>query len=98
MVQCMEAWFFADKDHLAEYFGDAFHPDALRPRKDIENIPRADVLSSLRAATRDCPKGEYSKGQHSFEILRQIDPAKVRASSPHAGQLLNTLDRLCGSE
>jgi predicted ATPase len=68
-------------------------------RTNVEVIPKADVMNALRSATRDCPtKGEYSKGQHSFEILRQIDPAKIRAASPHADRLLNTLDRLCGSE
>jgi hypothetical protein len=48
----------------------------------------------MKQATKDCQKGEYSKGQHSFQILALIDPAKVRAASPkHAGRLLDVLDR-----
>ena len=99
MVQCMEAWFLADQACLKTYYGAGFRSSALRAWISVENIPRADVITTLRAATCDCPtKGEYSKGQHSFAILGQIDPAKVRAASPHAERLLNTLDRLCGSE
>ncbi|MGD0777139.1 MAG: DUF4276 family protein [Candidatus Solibacter sp.] len=97
MVQAMEAWFHADKEVLQQYFGQSFRPAALSPRLDIDNIPKADLFAGLQKATNACPKkGEYSKGQHSFEILALIDPAKVRASSPvHAGRLLHVLDRVC---
>jgi hypothetical protein len=96
MAQAMEAWFHADKEKVQEYFGQGFRLASLRPRPDIDNIPKADLFSGMQSATRDClKKGEYSKGQHSFEILALIDPSKVRAASPHAGRLLNTLDRIC---
>ena len=97
MVQTMEAWFHADKEVLREYYGQGFRPAKLSQRLDIDNIPKADLYAGMQMATRDClTKGEYSKGQHSFEILARIDPAKVRASSPlHAGRLLNVLDRVC---
>jgi hypothetical protein len=95
MVQAMEAWFHADKEKVQEYFGQGFQLASLKSRTDIENIPKADLYDGMQMATRDCRKGEYSKGQHSFEILALIDPAKVRAASPHAGTLLNTLDRIC---
>jgi hypothetical protein len=93
----MEAWFHADKEVLQQYFGQGFRLTALKQRQDIDNIPKADLFSGMQMATSACPKkGEYSKGQHSFEILARIDPAKVRASSPlHAGRLLNVLDRVC---
>jgi hypothetical protein len=97
MVQAMEAWFHADKQALAEYFGQGFRPAALISRPDIDNIPKADLHDGMRLATRAClTKGEYSKGQHSFQILALIDPAMVRAASPqHAGRLLDMLDREC---
>jgi hypothetical protein len=95
MVQAMEAWFHADKEVLQNYYGQGFRLAALKSRADIDNIPKADLFSGMQSATRDCPKGEYSKGQHSFEILALIDPAKVRASSPHAGRLLTLLDQKC---
>ena len=96
MVQAMEAWFHADKQALAEYYGQGFRVAALRPRPDIDNIPKDDLYDGMKLATKDCQKGEYSKGQHSFHILAIIDPAKIRAASPqHAGRLLDVLDREC---
>jgi hypothetical protein len=97
MVQAMEAWFHADKDALEVYYGRCFRTAALSPRLDIENIPKADLFDGLQRATRDCPKGEYSKGKHSFQILSRIDPQRVRTSSPnHGARLLDVLDRTCG--
>lgn len=91
MVQCMEAWFLADTDSLAEYFGRDFNLNALPRRREIEEVAKGDVLEGLRNATRRCRKGEYGKGRHSFDILEQIDPAKVHAASPHAKRLINTV-------
>jgi hypothetical protein len=97
MVQAMEAWFHADKEMLARYFGQEFRVAALSQRQDIDNIPKEDLFAGLQKATiASQTKGEYSKGQHSFQILALIDPAKVRAASPqHAGRLLDVLDREC---
>jgi Domain of unknown function (DUF4276) len=96
MVQAMEAWFHADKDALQRFYGQAFKRSALSQRTDIDNIPKADLFTGLRAATRQSQKGEYSKAGHSFQILAQIDPARVLASSPaHAGALLKALERMC---
>ncbi len=99
MVQAMEAWFHADKQKVQEYFGQGCRLASLKSRQDVDNIPKADLFAGLQMATRDCPKkGEYSKGQHSFEILALIDPAKVRDASPvHAGRLFDVLDRICVS-
>ena len=63
MVQCMEAWFLADKDSLAAYFDQGFNPNALTGRSDIENVAKRDVLEGLRRATRQCKKGEYGKAR-----------------------------------
>ena len=95
IVQTMEAWFHGDKEALAEYYGTEFRANALRPNPSIEEIPKDDLFQGLKNATRDCPKGEYSKGRHSFEILARIDPGKVRNCSPHAERLLAVMDRLC---
>jgi len=95
MVQAMEAWFHADKDTLREYYGQAFRTAGLSQRPDIENIPKADLFAGLQRATQDCQKGEYAKGEHSFQILARIDPARVRSSSAFAERFLNVLDRTC---
>ena len=91
MVQCMESWFLADKDALATYFGRGFNRNNLPGHKDIEEVAKDDVLDGLKNATRQCKKGEYSKGSHSFGILERIDPGKLLAASPHADCLINTL-------
>ena len=92
MVQCMEAWFLADKDRLAAFFGRGFNRSALPHNSDIEQVAKTDVLDGLKSATRQCrPKGEYGKGRHSCEILAEVDPAKVLATSKHARRLIETL-------
>lgn len=92
MVQCMEAWFLADKDTLAEYFGDGFNRNVLPRQANVEDIPKTDIERGLKNATRQCtPKGQYNKGRHSFAILAQLSPEKVTAASPHAGRLIKTL-------
>lgn len=96
MVQCMEAWFLADKDGLAAYFGQGFNRDALPDRQEIEDVAKGDVLEGLKSATRQCKKGEYGKGRYSFDILEQTDPANVMAASPHARRLVETLRQQSG--
>lgn len=91
MVQCMESWFLADREHLKEYFAKKFRENALPPQNAIEKIPKAKVFDSLKAATRETQKGGYNKGLHSFAILEQIDPAKVQRSSPFAKRLIDTI-------
>jgi hypothetical protein len=90
-VQTIEAWFHADKATLRQYYGGSFKESALNGRTNVEEILKADLFDGLKRATKDCQKGEYSKGQHSFQILARIDPSKVRAASPHAERLLTTL-------
>ena len=91
MVQCMEAWFLADKEGLATYFSHGFNRNALPGPLEIEAVAKADVLDGLKNATRRCKKGQYGKGRHSFDILEQTDPTKVFETSPHARRLIETL-------
>ena len=91
MVQCMETWFLADRDNLADYFGHGFNPNALPARPEIEEVAKADLFGGLKNATRQTKKGEYGKGRHSFDILEQSDAAKILRASPHARRLIGTL-------
>ena len=78
MVQCMAAWFLADKDALEKYFGQGFNRSALPSHRNVENAAKRDIESGLRAATRRCKtKGAYTKGRDSFKIPSEIDPALV---------------------
>lgn len=92
MVQCMEAWFLADRESLASFFGQGFNRNALPRRLNIEAIPKNDVLAGLKNATRQYrPKGEYGKAQHSFSILAETDPDHVLNNSPRARMLVDAL-------
>lgn len=92
MVQCMEAWFLADVECLAAFFGQGFIRNALPKRTNVEAIPKNDLLNGLKNATRQCqPKGGYSKGAHSFSILKELDPAQVKKVSPRARSLIDAL-------
>lgn len=95
MVQCMESWFLADKESLRSFFGQDFNENSLPRRADIEAVDKDSVLSSLRAATRQCRRNHsYAKGEISFTVLAAIDPAKVTAASPWAKRLVDSLREL----
>ena len=91
MVQCMEAWFLADRDTLAQFFGDGFNANPLPNRPDVENIPKSDLYDALKGATQASSKGKYGKGPHSFDLLAKLNPQKVVDASPHARRLVDTL-------
>ena len=95
MVQAMESWFLADMDALESYYGQGFRKSALPRNPSVEEVPKQDLVRGLRQATRSTSKGTYSKGKHSFEILAELDPAKVRSKSPYAERFLSTLEELC---
>lgn len=96
MVQCMESWFLADRECLAKYFGGGFTEKPLPGKRNVEEVAKAKVFAALKMSTRQSKtKGEYGKGKHSFEILGELDPEKVRAASKHADNLLVTLDEKC---
>lgn len=90
MVQCMESWLLADPAQLASYFKRGFHAGSL-PAGNLEQVGKNRVLESLKHATRNCSRGPYDKGKHSFEILAVIDPARVEKVSPHAERLFGLL-------
>ena len=91
MVQCMEAWFIADRQSLSVYLGKDFKAAALPARDDVEAIAKGDLERTLKQATKSCSKGSYNKGRHSFELLGCLDPSKVMNSSCHARRLIDAL-------
>lgn len=93
MVQIMETWFLADRDALRKYFGSRFAENTLGQWAKLENVPKATVLDALHKATERCPN-RYAKGRVSFELLAQVDPARVEASCPHGKALLKRLREL----
>ena len=91
MVQVMESWFLADRDAVADFYGQRFQSGSLPRNPAIEEIPKDDVSKGLNNATRRTTKGEYHKGRHSFELIGMIDPSKVAEASPYAKRLLDSL-------
>jgi uncharacterized protein DUF4276 len=93
MVQCMEAWFLADREALAGYFGQGFRHRGLPRQTAIEQIAKDRLLVALQQATRATQKREYHKTRHGFELLMRINPAKVQSVSPHFRRLCEILSR-----
>ena len=91
MIQVMESWFFADKEKLAEFYGQGFNLNSLAKNVNVEKITKADVESGLANATRNTQKGEYHKTRHGAKILELIDTQKVRDSAPHCEKLFTTV-------
>jgi hypothetical protein len=91
MVQTMEAWFLADKQALQQFYEKGFNANALSRNQNVEEIAKAQLELSLIAATKLTSKGEYHKINHASELLKIIDPAKVRKASPHFDRLMNKL-------
>ena len=93
MVQAMETWFLADRPALREFFGASLRERALPEWRDLEDVPKDDVLEALRRATAGCAR-PYGKGKVSFELLERIDPVQVEDKCPHAKALLDRLRRI----
>lgn len=95
MVQCMEAWFLADREAMKAFFGKGFRENALpAATRHLETIPPAEVVQALARAAGGAAKEGYRKGAHSFKLLAVLDPAKIRAASPWAERFFSVVDRL----
>jgi hypothetical protein len=98
MVQCMEAWFLADRETLQIFFGQGFNAAALPAvQNQVELIDKTRVYQSLENATKNCKvKAKYGKGEHSFKLLALINPEKVIAASPWAKRFIGELKARMG--
>jgi Domain of unknown function (DUF4276) len=84
MVQCMEAWFLADREALERYFGQGFRAMALPANRRVEEVSKAATLEGLDRAIRSSAQRRYSKGEQSFRILATLDPSRVESAAPFA--------------
>ena len=93
MVECMECWILVDRKTLKKYFGKMFMEGALpSDKKPPETVGKSEALEGLKKATRNCKtKGQYSKGEHSYELLAIIDSSKVVAACPWAARFIEVL-------
>lgn len=93
MTQCMETWLLADRNALADFFGQGFKASKLpNSANAIETVPKQTIYDSFKQATNDCKtKSKYGKGEHSFKLLSLINPDKVIAASPWAKRFIDTI-------
>ena len=94
MVQTMETWIVADPDALTDHYGQGFRQSALPKNVDIESVPKSDVERALKSATRTTQKGEYHKIRHASDLLKRIDPDRVRDRCPACTRLFAAFDTL----
>jgi hypothetical protein len=92
MVQIMEAWFLADREVLKNFYGSDFHEKSLPGNPHVEEVPKGDVLSSLKLATRNTKAGQYHKTAHASKLLSLLSAEKVAAVAPNCRRLLETLE------
>jgi len=100
MVEMMESWFYADKDALAGYYKKGFRKEALKANSRVEEIPKQDLISGLKAATKDTAKRDYfhHKAKHGPDLLALINPVLVRKAAPNCERIFKAvLDRLAES-
>lgn len=91
MAQVMESWFLADPQAMERFYGKDFATGQIPKRKNVEEVPKDEVMSALDDATRKTQKGRYHKIQHGPLILENLAPEKVRARAPHCDRLFETL-------
>lgn len=91
MVEVMESWFLADIAALKAYYGDRFQENALRGNPEVEKIPKMDVYSGLKRATKNTKPGEYHKTKHAPALLAAIDVSLVRAAAPNCDRMFRII-------
>jgi hypothetical protein len=94
MVQVMETWFLADPEKLKTFFGQHFRERAIPKWPHLEGVSKETVFRTLAKATAACGPRRYAKGNMSFSLLAEIDPAEVEKASPYAKSLFERLRNL----
>ena len=98
MAQSMESWFLADREKLVACYDTKFNENALPKHKEVEKIPKNEVIEKLKVATKETSngKGRYDKGESAGKILREIRPQKIIESAPHCKKLFDSISEKIG--
>lgn len=91
MVATMETWLLADRRKFVAYFP-GINRNALPADSDLESRSKEDVAEALRNATQPSSKGRYHKGNDSFDLLGEVDPAELRRRLPHFRRFMDALE------
>jgi Domain of unknown function (DUF4276) len=92
MAQCVESWLVADMENLKSYYGSKL--GSLPLTQNVEEIPKAELMSKLNQATRQTARGEYHKTRHFPALFKTTARAKVQQRAPHCRQLFEHLKEL----
>jgi hypothetical protein len=92
MVQIMESWIIADPSALRMYYGPRFILKEIPVNDNIEILDKSTVYDALKRATRRTEKKGYHKIRHASELLKQMDPTKVRIKAEHCDRLFKILE------
>ena len=94
MVQAMEAWFIADPQAMARYFGNGFAVGRLPHPQNAESIHPNGLTDSINQALRGIGgrrRKKYDKVSDGARLLALIDEATVRRNCPAFGRLTDFL-------
>jgi Domain of unknown function (DUF4276) len=91
MVQIMESWFLADISALKNFYGNGLQEEVLKGNPNVEEIPKEDVLSRLKRATKSTKPGEYHKTKHAPALLERIDVSLVKAAAPDCERMFRII-------
>jgi hypothetical protein len=92
MVHFVETWLLADQDALQNFFGRDFNRRPL-PTTNLEARSKDEIQNALKKATKNSSKGPYRHGQ-AHDIIRIVDPDKVKALCSHGRRLFDSLGNL----
>ncbi len=87
MTTCMETWIVCDRTALQAHYGQGFQESALPALVDLETRHRRAILVALVKATSKCANA-YRKGQRSFTVLAELDPATLEEHLPSFARAL----------
>lgn len=107
MTQLMESWFLTEPSLLQKFYGKKFKPSALPaiPRaknptlagEALEAVTKQAVLTGLKLATKETPKGEYESSQGKTtvapDILEKLNARGIAEVSYHLRRLLLRLEQ-----
>jgi hypothetical protein len=96
MAQVMESWFLADPEALARFYGQKFGAGQIPKRKNVEEVPKEEVMSSLERASRNTQRGPYHKILHGAPILESLSSERVRSRASHCDRLFASLQEAIG--
>jgi hypothetical protein len=91
MVELMEAWYLADPEALAGFYGQGFRTNAIGNTEDVERVPKAEVMNRLREATTNTSKGRYDKVKHAPYLLERLDSGRVQRRARNCRQLFDSV-------